>query len=392
MTILKNIRVLDFGRYIAGPYCAMLLAQLGAEVIRIERPGGGEDRFMIPLEPENKQSDGAMFMQNNGGKKGVTLRMGQPIAQAIIQKLVKTADIVVANLPQNILEKLGLDYASLKALKPDIILVANSAFGSDGPWGNKPGFDGIGQTMSGAAWFSGSNGKPSKAAVTYIDYSTAMAATIGTLAAIMHRQQTGEGQVVETTLLGTALTLNATNLSEQAVLGVNRQPSGNQAQVAGPADIFPTQDGHIIVQVVGPYIFKRLAKLIHRPEWLEDPRFADDLARGDNRDILCPIMADWCAARTTKQALAELAANLVPAGPVLSFQEALDHGAVQALAHLRPVGNLGVPVAKAPFSLSALNGMGPKMPPQIGEHTDEILTELGYTSAEIKKYRTDGLI
>ncbi|MEM9777838.1 MAG: CoA transferase, partial [Chloroflexota bacterium] len=167
MTILKNIRVLDFGRYIAGPYCAMLLAQLGAEVIRIERPGGGEDRFMIPLEPANKLSDGAMFMQNNGGKKGMTLRLGQPIAQSIIQKLVQTADVVVANLPGNILEKLGLDYASLKAIKPDIILVANSAFGSDGPWGNKPGFDGIGQTMSGAAWFSGSSGKPVKAAVTY---------------------------------------------------------------------------------------------------------------------------------------------------------------------------------------------------------------------------------
>ncbi|MEM8863802.1 MAG: CoA transferase, partial [Chloroflexota bacterium] len=363
MTILKNIRVLDFGRYIAGPYCAMILAQLGAEVIRIERPGGGEDRFMVPLEPDNKLSDGAMFMQNNGGKKGLTLRLGKPEAHTIIQKLVKTADVVVANLPGNILEKLGLDYATLKAVKPDIILVANSAFGSDGPWGNKPGFDGIGQTMSGAAWFSGSNGQPAKAAVTYIDYSTAMAATIGTLAAIMHRQQTGEGQVVETTLLGTALTLNATNLSEQAVLGVNRQPSGNRAQVAGPADIFPTQDGHIIVQVVGPYIFKRLAKLMDRPEWLEDPRFEDDLARGDNRDILCPIMAEWCAARLTGQALAELEANLVPAGPVLSFQEALDHEAVRALAHLRPVGELGVPLAKMPFSLSALDGLEPKLPP-----------------------------
>ena len=163
MTILKNIRVLDFGRYIAGPYCAMLLASLGAEVIRIERPGGGEDRFMIPLT-DDEFSDGAMFMQNNGGKKGMTLRLGKPAANEIIQKLVKTADIVVANLPGSVLEKLGLDYASLKAIKPNIILVANSAFGSDGPWGNKPGFDGIGQTMSGAAWFSGTAGKPVKAA------------------------------------------------------------------------------------------------------------------------------------------------------------------------------------------------------------------------------------
>ncbi len=391
MTVLKNIRVLDFGRYIAGPYCAMLLAQLGAEVIRIERPGGGEDRFMVPLSDE-PNADGAMFMQNNGGKKGLTLRLGKPEANTIIQKLVKTADVVVANLPGSVLEKLGLDYASLKAIKPDIILVANSAFGSQGPWGNKPGFDGIGQTMSGAAWFSGSNGKPSKAAVTYIDYSTALSATVGTLAAIMHKQQTGEGQVVETTLLGTALTLNATNLSEQAILGVNRQPSGNQAQVAGPADIFATSDGHIIVQVVGPYIFKRFAGLMNRPEWLTDERFKDDLGRGDHRDILCPIMADWCAERTTAEALAELEQNTVPAGPVLSFQESLDHEAVQALAHLRPVGDLNVPVASAPFTLSALGQMGPQRPPKISEHTDEILIELGYSSAEISALKADKII
>ena len=391
MTVLNNIRVLDFGRYIAGPYCAMLLAQLGAEVIRIERPGGGEDRFMVPLS-DKEHADGAMFMQNNGGKKGVTLRLGRPRANEIVKKLVQTADIVIANLPGNVLEKLGLDYASLKALKPDIILVANSAFGSEGPWGNKPGFDGIGQTMSGAAWFSGTKGKPVKATVTYIDYSTALSATVGTLAAIMHRQQTGNGQVVETTLLGTALTLNATNLSEQAVTGVNREPSGNRAQVAGPADIFATADGHIIVQVVGPYIFKRFAGLMNRPEWLTDPRFADDLGRGDHREILCPLMADWCAGRTTNQALAELEAHTVPAGPVLSFQQSLDHEAVQALGHLKPIGPDQVPVASAPFTLSALTQMGPKAPPKIGEHTDEILMELGYSSAEISDLRSDKII
>ena len=391
MTILKNIRVLDFGRYIAGPYCAMLLAQLGAEVIRVERPGGGEDRFMIPLS-EEPGSDGAMFMQNNGGKKGLTLRLGKPAANDIIRKLVKTADVVVANLPGNVLQKLGLDYNSLKTLKPDIILVANSAFGSDGPWGNKPGFDGIGQTMSGAAWFSGTEGKPVKAAVTYIDYSTALSATIGTLAAIMHRQQTGEGQIVETTLLGTALTLNATNLSEQAVLGVNRRPTGNRAQVAGPADIFATTDSHIIVQVVGPYIFKRFAGLMNRPEWLSDSRFVDDLGRGDHRDILCPILAEWCATRTTAEALAELEAHMVPAGPVLSFQQSLEHEAVQALGHLRPVGEMALPVAKAPFSLSAFSEMGPCKAPQIGEHTDTILMEIGYTPAEIQNLRANQII
>lgn len=391
MTILKNIRVLDFGRYIAGPYCAMLLASLGAEVIRFERPGGGEDRFMIPLS-DGELADGAMFMQNNGGKKGMTLRLGKPAASEIIRKLVKTADIVVANLPGSVLEKLGLDYESLKEIKPDIILVANSAFGSDGPWGNKPGFDGIGQTMSGAAWFSGTAGKPIKAAVTYIDYSTALSATIGTLAAIMHRQQTGEGQVVETTLLGTALTLNATNLAEQAILNVNREPSGNRAQVAGPADIFKTSDGHIIVQVVGPYIFKRFAGLMNKPEWLTDSRFSDDLARGDHRDILCPLMAEWCEARTSAEALAELETHTVPAGPVLSFQEALDHEAVQALAHLRPMGTLGVPIAKPPFSLSALGEIGPQQPPKIGEHTDEILIELGYTPADISALQAEKII
>jgi len=176
------------------------------------------------------------------------------------------------------------------------------------------------------------------------------------------------------------------------VLGANREPSGNRAQVAGPADIFKTSDGHIIVQVVGPFIFKRLAGLMQRPEWLTDPRFADDLGRGDHRDILCPIMAEWCEARTSAEALADLEVHTVPAGPVLSFQQALDHEAVQALAHLRPMGTLGVPIAKPPFTLSALGEIGPHRPPAIGEHTDAILTELGYTPAEISALQADKIV
>ncbi len=383
--ILSGYRVLDFGRYIAAPYCAALLGQLGADVIRIERPKGSEDRYLAPI---TDQGEGALFMQMNAGKRGMTLDISKPAGREIVKQLVASADVVIANLPPNVLKKLSLDYDSLQAIKPDIILTANSAFGSTGPYANRPGFDGIGQVMSGAAWFSGHLGQPAKAAVHYVDYSSALAATIGTLAALMAREQSGKGQIVETSLLNTALTLMNGSLIEQAVTQINRKPSGNRAQTAGPADIFETQDGHIIIQVVGPYIFKRLAKLLNEETWLTDVRFQDDTERGNHREILCERVERWCRKRSSKIALAELEANRVPCGPVLSLQGVLDDPVVEAANAFESISYPGayrsIPVVKSPFNLSKTPVLPPTRAPLVGEHTTLILQELGYNMTQIE--------
>ena len=195
--VLHGLRVVDFGRYIAGPYCAALLGDLGAEVIRVERTRGSEDRFLAPL---TASGDGAQFLQCNRGKLGFTLDPRAPGGRDVTRRLVRTADVVVANLPPATLSEMGLDYPSLVAEKPDIILTTISAFGTEGPYAHRVGFDGIGQAMSGAMYLSGTPDAPAKCVVNYVDFTTAISAALGTLAAILERQKTGKGQIVEGSL------------------------------------------------------------------------------------------------------------------------------------------------------------------------------------------------
>ncbi|MEM7336381.1 MAG: CoA transferase [Chloroflexota bacterium] len=392
-SILNGIRVLDFGRFIAGPYCAALLGQMGADVIRIERPGGGEDRFLAPI---TDLGEGGMFMQVNTNKQGLTLDITSEKGREIVRQLVKTADVVVANMPPEVLTALGLDYETLSSLKEDIILVANSAFGNQTPYANQIGFDGIAQAMSGTNFYSGKPGKPMRTAVPYIDFSTALSATLGTLAALMARQKTGKGQLVETSLLGTGLTIANSLLIEQAVIDANRVPTGNQGQIAAPADLFKTKDGHIVVQIVGPYIYKRWAKLMGDPSLLTDERFKDDISRGNNSQIVNDIMSNWTMSRTTEEAMVELAEARIPSGPVLSIQQSLDDPRVQALGHLKPVEYPGAPrpapIADIPFQLSETAVGVTQRAPTIGEHNQQILSELGYSDADIAKLVAEGIL
>ncbi len=208
--VLDGIRVLDFGRYIAGPFCAALLADLGAEVIRVERIGGGEDRGFIPVGA-GPDGGGAMFLAMNRNKLGMTLDPATPKGREIVKKLVATADVVVANLPPQVLRALALDLDSLRLVKPDIILTTVTGFGAGGPLSHKHGFDGIGQAMSGAAYLSGAPEQPIAIKLPWVDFGTACLSAFGTLAALIERGKTGHGQKVEGALLRTAIAFaNAT--------------------------------------------------------------------------------------------------------------------------------------------------------------------------------------
>jgi crotonobetainyl-CoA:carnitine CoA-transferase CaiB-like acyl-CoA transferase len=267
--ILDGIRVLDFGRYIAGPYCAALLAEHGADVIRIEKRDGSEDRFVAPV---GEDGVGALFLQMNRNKRSLTLDPMAAEGQEVVRRLVRTADVVVANLPPQTLAAMRLDYASLRSVKPDIILTTSTAYGHGGPYGDRVGFDGIGQVMSGAVYMTGEPDRPYRASVAWVDFGTALHCAFGTLAALMERDKSGCGQIVEGALLATALTFTNATLIEQAVISANRVPTGNRGQTAAPVDLFRTRDGWIICQVVGAPLYRRWARLMGEPHWLDDPR------------------------------------------------------------------------------------------------------------------------
>ena len=391
--VLDGIRVLDFGRYIAGPYCAALLAEHGAEVIRIEKRDGSEDRFQAPVVPTG---EGALFLQMNRNKLGMTLDPMTPDDQEIVAKLVKTAYVVVANLPPQTLAAMKLDYESLKAVKPDIILTTVSAFGRGGPYSDRVGFDGVGQVMSGAVYMTGEADQPYRAAVAWVDFGTALHCAFGTMAALMARRATGKGQMVEGALLATAVTLTNALLIEQAVIKPDRVPTGNRGQTSAPVDIFRTRDGWILVQVVGDPLFRRWAKLMGEPEWLSDPRFKDDISRGDNGPVISARMSRWCADYTTADALDILSKAKVPCGPVLKPQQTLDDPHINAVGFFQPTEFPGMgkpaPVAKAPVWLSETPGAIRHRAPVLGEHTDRILRELGYDAAAIGKLREKKII
>ena len=393
MGVLEGIRVLDFGRYIAGPYCAALLAEHGAEVIRIEKLQGSEDRYQAPVA---KSGEGALFLQMNRNKLGMTLDPMLPEGQEVVRKLVATADVVVANLPPQTLADMKLDYASLTAVKPDIILTTVTAYGRGGPYSDRVGFDGIGQVMSGAVYMTGTEDQPYRAQVPWVDFGTALHCAFGTMAALMARKMSGKGQWVEGALLATAVTFGNALLIEQAVIAPNRVPTGNRGQTAAPVDLFRTKDGWILAQVIGEPLYRRWAKLMGEPHWLDDPRFKDDISRGDNGAVISERMGRWCAERTTAQALEVLAKARIPSGPVLKPQQTLDDPHINAMGYFQatefPGAPKPAPIAKAPVWLSQTPGAIKRRAPTLGEHTEAILRSLGYDEGAIADLRSKRVI
>jgi len=386
--VLGGIRVLDFGRYIAGPFCATMLADMGAEVIRIEKLDGSEDRFTASLA---EGGEGGTFMQMARNKLGITLNPMKKEAKEVLRRLVRSADVVIANLPLPTLKDMGIDYESLKAIKPDIILTHVSAFGNTGPYSERVGFDVLGQAMSGGMYLCGDGRAPTRTHVPYVDFGTAMMAAFGTMAALMERGRTGRGQVVEASLFTTSLAFNNNNLMEQAVLETNRTPQGNRSWHHAPNDCFRTQDSWIVTMAVGNPIFERWAKLMGEEMWMKDPRFATDTLRGKHSELISARMARWCAERTTAQALEELERARVPAGPVLSPAQVLADPHVAARQIFKKIEYPGLPrpapVADTPVKLSETPGGIRQRPPLLGEHTDAILQQLGFNAAEIGALR-----
>ncbi len=387
--VLEGIRVVDFGRYIAGPWCAGLLGDFGAEVIRVEKVDGGEDRFICKVSEAD--ASGAMFLQVNRNKRCLTLDPRSQEGREVQRRLVATADIVVANMPQRALEMLGIDYDSLSKIKPNIILVSNTCFGPAGPYAQKLGFDGLAQAMCGNMHLTGDPDTSMKSYSPWVDFGTATLCALGAVIALMARHRTGKGQEVQGALLATALMTASPSLIEQAVNRPNRMATGNRGQLNAPSDVFATRDGHIMILVSGGPMYRRWAKLVGELHWLEDERFQTDDSRGEHGEIFSARMADWCAERTTDQALSELEAARVPAGPVYTPQQALEDPQVTEGGFLEDVEYPGAPrmppLVSTPVRLLGSPGEIRSRAPLLGEHTDEILRELGYSDQDTENLR-----
>jgi crotonobetainyl-CoA:carnitine CoA-transferase CaiB-like acyl-CoA transferase len=391
--VLKGVRVLDYGRFIAAPWCSAILADMGADVIRVEKREGGEDRF---VQAVTESGEGGTFLQCNRNKRSLTLDSTTPEGAEITRKLVSQADIVIANMPAKGMKASGLDYESLKAVKANIILASATAYGEGGPYSDRVGFDGTGQVMSGAVYRQGLRDQPIRTVVPYADFGTAMTMAIGVMMALYHRKNTGLGQHVEGALLPTALMMSNAYLIERDLLNVDKPRMGNRGAAVAPCDLYKVTDGWVLMQVAGQPMFKRWCRLVGREELFDDPRFANDDLRWENGDFLNDIMQAWCDGKTKAEALALMEAAKMPAAPLNSTQDVLDDPHIAAMGYLKrvpfPGASKPVPIIETPFRMSLTPGTIRSRAPLLGEHTDEILGEIGYGADQIASLRTREII
>ena len=383
--VLEGIRVLDFSRYATGPYATMLLADMGAEVIRVEKPGGAEDRELGPFAPGGENLPYGIIMARN--KKGVTLDIKCAEGQELLEKLVQQSDVVVHNYVPGSAESSLLEYERLKQINPSIIVTAVSGFGQSGPYARKVCFDSVAQAMSGAMSYTGFPGNPpTRAALLVVDMSTAVYAALGTLFALYHRQRTGEGQMVDVAMLDTVVSfMNASGITaEYKLLGYVRQQQGNQSFYCF-GDLFATTDGWVMLNVVGNSTWRRFCRMLGREEWVTDVRFKDNMARYDNRHLISPVVSAWMAERTTEQVMQILDRTRIPCGKVNSIPEMVADPQVQARemsVNLDFPGVGQVPLPGVVTKLSATPGSIETRAPLVGEHNQQIYCELLGLSAD----------
>ncbi|CAN7525523.1 CaiB/BaiF CoA transferase family protein [Massilia sp. LjRoot122] len=403
---LGHIRVLDLSRVLAGPWCSQNLADLGADVIKIERPGNGDDtRAWGPPYAKDQEgrdtSEAAYYLSANRGKRSVTVDIASAEGQALLRELVKHCDVVLENFKVGHLKRYGLDYASLKAIKPDLVYCSITGFGQDGPYAHRAGYDFLIQGMGGLMSVTGERddlpgGGPQKAGVALTDLMTGMYATVAVLAALTHRDRTGEGQHIDMALLDTQVAMLANMGSNYLNSGKPPKRWGNAHANIVPYQTFACADGHIIVATGNDSQYQKFVEAGGRPELGQDPRFATNPLRVKNRDTLVPILAEMVKEKRRDEWIALLESVGVPCGPINDIGEVFANEQVQAreVAIELPHPSAGkVKLVRNPIRMSATPATSDKAPPLLGQHTDEVLSDvLGLGEAEIAALRGKGIV
>jgi len=406
MGALSHLRVLDLSRVLAGPWAGQILADLGAEVIKVERPGNGDDtRAWGPpfLKDAYGESTGeaAYYLSANRNKQSVTIDFTKPQGQQLVRELAAKSDILIENFKVGGLEAYGLDYASLKVLNPDLIYCSITGFGQTGPYAKRAGYDfmvqGLGGLMSLTGRPEGEEGAgPVKVGVALTDILTGLYSTVAILAALAHRQHDGGGQHIDMALLDVQVACLANQAMNYLTTGVAPQRLGNAHPNIVPYQDFPTADGDFILTVGNDSQFRKFAEVAGRPEWVDDPRFATNKLRVANRSELVPLIRQATVFKTTAQWVAQLEAVGVPCGPINDLAQVFADPQVQArgLAMQLPHALAGlVPQVASPIRLSKTPVEYRNAPPLLGEHTRQVLERvLGLKAGAVEALRRSGVV
>lgn len=417
---LSHLKVLDLSRVLAGPWCTQMLADLGADVIKVERPVAGDDTrhwgppFMPDAEGRPTQ-DATYFTACNRNKRSITIDMAQPDGQALIRQMAAQSDILVENFKVGGLAHYGLDYASLNALNPRLIYCSITGFGQTGPYAERAGYDLMIQAMSGMMSITGRadgepGGGPQRAGVAITDVFTGVYATSAILAAVEMRHRTGEGQHIDMALLDVGMAILANQGAGYLNTGVEPQRTGNAHPSLVPYQDFPTLDGAMLLAVGNDGQFARFCQAAGHPEWTQDARFATNTRRVEHRTVLVPLMQAVTRTRSTEAWIALLEDKAVPCGPINTLERAFADPQVQARGlvlnqPLAPVeyalaapeiiangASKNIRSVASPMRLSAAPTQLRYPPPALGEHTGAVLAELGLDAHQIQDLQARGIV
>ena len=386
---LEGVRVLDLGRYQAGPRCGLVLARLGAETIKVESLRGDESRANGPIV----KGQSAYWVQYNSGKKSLAIDLRSDGGKAVLRDLVKVSDVFIQNFRPGTIDKMGFGYPVLRDLNRGIVMVNVSAYGQTGPDRERVGFDPIGQALSGLMWLTGRPGDPpTKTHFPLVDRITALHGAIGALAALREREISGEGQAIDVSLADSGFTTNEIPIAAYLADGTVEKREGNGR---GLSNVYGTSDGSVFIHATSDAIWPRMCDATGKAEWGDDPRLASRAGREEHASELEAALAEWFAARTTHEAVERLSAHSIPAAPVNTLEQA----ATSPQLHEREVmvevpdeaaGSIHVSGKVIKFSRTPMV-VGPA--PTVGQHTDELLRDLlGYTPERVQTLKDEGVV